>query len=244
VAWANVQSGGTFQATAGTTLALAYGSPVVAGNRLIAVCIWTAASGAATTCTVTDSQGNTWTAIPETLATSVNNRRSQIFHAPAGSSTADTVTMTLAASVGERVICLTEVSGLSGSLGAAVVAATGTAANPTANITVGAASSLIVGGGFSASTATVGTGYSLIAAPDGNIGEYRLPAGTGAQAVSFTATSAEYTLSGAEFLASGAAAAAPTRAPRRSNVAVQHAATWMRRRSGIVVPRLWTPRTI
>lgn len=202
MAWAFVQGTGAFTASAGTTRALAYGSNVTSGNRLIAFCVWTAAASA--TCALTDTQGNVWAGVAGSLATSVANR-CQIFHAPAGSSASDTVTMTTSVSTGERVIFLMEASGLSGSLGASPLAANGSSANPSANITIGAATSLLVGGCFTGGTAALGAGYSAIAAvQDGNVGQYRLPAGTGAQAVPFVeAASNTWAISGVEFLISG-----------------------------------------
>lgn len=204
MSWANIQSTGTFNATAGTTLALAYGSNVTAGNRLIAVCIWSGGGTEVMTCAVTDSQGNTWAGVAGSLATALSpSSRIQIFHAQASAAAADTATMTVSGTAAERVIMLGEFSGLSGSLGASPLSATGTASNPTANITLDATTSLIVGGLFTAGTGAAGSGYTLLSSQDGNIGEYRLPGGPGAQPVSFTeAGSALYAISGVEFLAS------------------------------------------
>lgn len=205
MAWAFVKGSGAFTSSAGTTRALAFGSNVAAGNRLIAVCVWTSNTA---TCSVADSQGNSWAAVGASLATAGTTARAQVFHASAGSSAACTVTMTTSVSTGERVIFICEVSGLSGSLGASPLAASGTSANPTANITIGATSSLLIGGCYTGGTAAVGSGFTQIAAAqDGNVGEYRIPAGTGAQPVSFMqAGSALYAITGVEFLAAGAAA--------------------------------------
>jgi hypothetical protein len=223
MAWAFVQSTGAFTTAAGTTRALAYTGNTVAGNRLIAGCIWTG-SGTAT-CALTDSQGNTWTPIANTLGTSSTNRV-QIFHAPAGSSAANTVTMTTSVSTAERVMMIGEFSGLSGSLGAAPINSSGSSANPSSNITVDSATSLLVGAMFSGGSATQGTGWTLFTATqDGNAAEYRLPAGTGAQAVSWTMTSTTWTMGAAEFLASAAASSTVTPV-RRSFVPVSRAANY------------------
>jgi hypothetical protein len=57
---------------------------------------------------------------------------------------------------------------------------------------------------------TQGTGFTLLTTQDGNVGEYRIPAGTGTQALSFTeAASNDFAVFGAEFLASAAAAGIP-----------------------------------
>jgi hypothetical protein len=202
MAWGILQNGGTFNNSAGTTLGLAYGSNVQSGTRLIAVCLWIGIGVGTTTCTVADSLGNTWAGVAASLATnSTAVSRVEVFHAPSGSAGANTATMTTSASMAERVIILCEFSGLSGSIGASPLATSGNAANPSANITVGAADSLLVSGMFSAGSATQGSGWNLFSTQDGNVGEYRLPAGTGAQPVSYTQTANEYAISGVEFLA-------------------------------------------
>lgn len=208
--WAHVQSTGTFQSAAITSLApLAYGSNVQAGTRLIAGCVWVGSGVGSVTCALTDSRGNTWTPVAASLATNGTAvARSQIFHAPSGTAGANSVTMTVSGTMAELVLVIGEFSGLSGSLGAAPIATSGAAANPSANITVDAADSLLIGAGFSAGSFTVGTGWTVLGAgQDGNLVEYRLPAGTGAQAVSFTDAAADqYTISGVEFRATGGAA--------------------------------------
>jgi hypothetical protein len=69
MAWAVVQNTGTFNATAGTTLAVAFGSNVTAGNRIIVLGL--ALGGSATTATLsaTDTRSTPYTAIATTLAT-------------------------------------------------------------------------------------------------------------------------------------------------------------------------------
>lgn len=153
------------------------------------------------TCSVADTRGNTWAPVAASLATNgVGVARTQIFHTPSGSAGANTVTMTTTASMAERVIVVSEFAGLSGSLGASPLAASGNSVNPSANITITDASSLLVGGCFTGGSATQGAGYTLFSTQDGNVAEYRLPAGTGAQAVSFTEAAAnEYAISGVEF---------------------------------------------
>lgn len=204
MAWANVQNGGTFNAAAGTTAVQAFGSNVVAGNLLIVFCVWVSSTTA--TCAVTDSQGNTYTGIAATLATnSTQASRSQIFVATAGSSAADTVTMTTSASVGERVIAISEWTGLSGST-SAVLATSGATANPAANITsVSAATSLLAACSFTGGTETVGSGWTSIANGDGNQAQYKLAGATGTISVPFVEAAAnQWTISAAEFLISGA----------------------------------------
>lgn len=197
--WQIAQSAGAFTATSATTRALAYPAAVTAGNRLIAVCIWVGSSTA--TCAVTDTQVNTWTGIAGTLATTsgATLARAQIFHTAAGSTGANTVTMTTSVSTSERIIYVTEYTGLSGTLGAAPLAANGNAVNPTANITIDDAESLLIAGLFSAGTGTAGTGWADLTAQDGNDAQYRLPAGQGVQPVSFTAAANIYAISAAEF---------------------------------------------
>lgn len=207
MAWAHVQSVGAFTTAAGTTRALAYGSNVTAGNMLIAACIWIGGSATTATCALTDTIGNTWSPIAATLTTR-SPGRGQLFYVPAfsASSAADTVTMTTSASVSERVIIVSEFSGLSGSLGSAPAAGNGSSTNPSINMTVDAIDSLVVGVCFTNSTASAGAGYTALggAAVDGNVGEYRLPAGTGSQAVAFVqAVSAVWAIGSAEFLAAG-----------------------------------------
>lgn len=200
--WAHVQSVGAFTASTGTTRAVTYGSNVTAGNLLIATCIWIGAT--ATTCALTDTAGNTWTGIAGSLGVR-GNGRCQVFYAPAGSSASNTVTMTTSANVSERVIIIGEFSGLSGSLGSSPTNNNGSSTNPSTNMTVDAASSLLIGACFSNSTADAGSGWTALggANQDGNSGEYRTPAGTGSQAVSFTQpVSAVWAIGAAEFLAS------------------------------------------
>lgn len=199
MAWAHVQNTGTFAISAGTTLAQAYGSNVTSGNRLIAVCIWEKTN--TTTCALTDTQGNTWSAIAGTLATGNTVDRVQVFHTSAGSTGANTVTMTTNVSTDVRVIMISEFSGLTGSLGASFVAASGTSANPSSNITVGAATSLILGGCLTSGSCTQGASYSLLSTQTGNTSEYRLPPGTGSLAVAFVAASSNWAIGAAEFLA-------------------------------------------
>lgn len=59
--------------------------------------------------------------------------------------------------------------------------------------------------------------------------------------VTGTSLDAAETLSSWNFDGTGAAAPKPNR-QRRGNTAVQRASTWMKKRSGILVPDLWTPR--
>jgi hypothetical protein len=214
MAWTAVQNNGTFVASAGSTLALAFGSNVTVGNRIIVCGVFLGASGT-TAFSATDNLGNTYTAIPASLSLNATaGFRTQILHAPVTTGGACTVTLTSSTSTNERVICISEISGLSGTLGTTPVNGTGNTSNPTINMTVDAADSLLVGALATGLSATQGTGWTLVAAPDGNAGEYRLPAGTGVQTVSFTqGSAAQYAISGAEFRTSGAAAPTVRRNP-------------------------------
>jgi hypothetical protein len=219
MAWTVVQNTGTFNATAGTSLAVAFGSNVTAGNRIIVLGI--ALGGSATTATLsaTDTRSTPYSAIATTLATHATALfRCQVIHGLIATSGACTVTFTLSASANERVMMIAEVSGLSGST-SGVVATTGLAANPSGNMTISATSSLMIGGMATGGSGTQGTGFTLLTTQDGNVGEYRIPAGTGTQALSFTeAASNDFAVFGAEFLAS--ATAATVRANRMPQTAV------------------------
>lgn len=200
-----VQSTAAFTAATGTTRAVAYGSNTTSGNTLVAVAIWIGASSGTATNALADSQGNTWSAIAASLSTRAPGRL-QVYSAPCGSSAANTVTMTVSASMSERVLFIGEVSGLTGSIGSAPLAANGSSTNPTANITCDAADSFLLGGLFTNSSATEGAGYTIFggATQDGNVAEYRITGSAGPIAVAFVqAVSAVWAISAAEFLASG-----------------------------------------
>lgn len=207
MAWAVVQNTGTFNATAGTTLAVGFGaSTVTAGNRLILLAMGLGGSAATATFSATDTRSTTYSGIAATLTTHATALfRAQVLHGSIPTTGTVTVTLTLSASANERILIIAEVSGLSGST-SGTASLTGIGANPTTNMTVSATDSLMFGGMATGGSGTQGTGYSLLSTQDGNVGEYRLPASTGAQALSFTQVSADYALFGAEFLASAAAA--------------------------------------
>jgi hypothetical protein len=207
MAWAVVQNTGTFNATAGTTLAVAFGSNVTAGNRIIVLGL--ALGGSATTATLsaTDTRSTPYTAIATTLATHATALfRAQVIHGLIPTSGACTVTFTTSLSANERVMMIAEVSGLTGST-SGVIATTGLGANPSGNMTISATSSLMIGGLATGGSGTQGTGFTLLTTQDGNVAEYRTPAGTGAQPLAFTAVSNDYAVFGAEFLATAGAAA-------------------------------------
>jgi hypothetical protein len=207
MAWAVVQGTGTFNATPGTTAAIAFGSNVTAGNRIIVLGL--ALGGSATTATLsaTDTRSTPYSAIATTLATHATALfRCQVIHGLIATSGACTVTFTTSLSANERVMMIAEVSGLTGST-SGVIATTGIGANPSGNMTISATSSLMIGGLATGGSGTQGTGFTLLGATqDGNVAEYRIPAGTGAQPLAFTAVSNDYAVFGAEFLATAGAA--------------------------------------
>jgi hypothetical protein len=216
MAWAVVQGTGTFNATPGTTAAIAFGSNVTAGNRIIVLGL--ALGGSATTATLsaTDTRSTPYSAIATTLATHATALfRCQVIHGLIATSGACTVTFTTSLSANERVMMIAEVSGLTGST-SGVIATTGIGANPSGNMTISATSSLMIGGLATGGSGTQGTGFTLLGATqDGNVAEYRIPAGTGAQPLAFTAVSNDYAVFGAEFLATaGAATVNRARMPR------------------------------
>jgi hypothetical protein len=199
---------GTFNATPGTTAAIAFGSNVTAGNRIIVLGL--ALGGSATTATLsaTDTRSTPYSAIATTLATHATALfRCQVIHGLIATSGACTVTFTTSLSANEQVMMIAEVSGLTGST-SGVIATTGLGANPSGNMTISATSSLMIGGLATGGSGTQGTGFTLLGATqDGNVAEYRIPAGTGAQPLAFTAVSNDYAVFGAEFLATAGAAA-------------------------------------
>lgn len=199
-----VQSVGTFNATAGTSLAVTFsaGSPVTAGNRLVVLAMALGGSATTTVFSATDTLGTSYSPIAATLTThSTALFRCQVLLSGLiPSSGADTVTLALSLSANERILIVAEVSGLSGATGGAA-SATGIGANPTTNATIVDVTSLMIGGMATGGSGTQGTGYSLLSTQDGNVGQYRIPAGTGAQAFSFTQVSADYALFGSELRA-------------------------------------------
>lgn len=214
MAWAHVQSGGTFAASSGTTVALAYGSNVTAGDRLVARCIWAAGIGHTLTGALTDTQGNTWTArkTPVTFTAFGEGIRIQCFDAPAGSSAACTVTLTTSGTTTQRHITVFEFSGLD----AAApfddgVIANGTSAAPTANLPATAtANELVVGGWYNGDVFTKGAAYTLGPVVDGNGTQYKNQATAAVTAFDCTqASSALYGLAASALKEPAAAGASP-----------------------------------
>src|SRR4051812_30537554 len=109
-----VQSTGTFVSTSGTSVPKPYGSNVTDGNLL--VCHMAVAIVAASTFSVTDSQGNTWQAATGQAVSSA--WKIQTFWTKAGSSGANTVTAarSTAASTDERVINISEFAPTAGNV--------------------------------------------------------------------------------------------------------------------------------
>jgi hypothetical protein len=188
VAHSHIQGTGNFSNTNAATLVKAYGSNVTSGNLLVCGAGW---SDVALDTTVTDTQGNTWTAIAGSRANNTN--AAQVFWAVAGSSAANTVTMTTKASgvntnCTERDMWIDEWSGLDTSSPVDnSTSITGTGTNPSGSVTVNSTPSVIYALCMAtAGTLGAGSGYSVQTAQNGNTAEYRDAAGTGSQTVAFT----------------------------------------------------------
>jgi hypothetical protein len=215
----HVRSASNFNTTSGTSLQQAFAAAQAVGNLLVA---WAAWSNNSSTCTVTDSQGNTWTPLAPSLATGTAIR-SQVFWAAASAATIDTVTMTLNAAALERDLVISEFSSSVGwptTRSDAANAATGTAANPSTTVTASAISDLLYGGVIeTAGTVAAGTGFTLAAGPNGNGAEYKIGATVGSNTVPISnASSGNYALAVASFLEAVAATrlAASRRVSRRT----------------------------
>jgi hypothetical protein len=215
----HVRSASNFNTTSGTSLQQAFAAAQAVGNLLVA---WAAWSNNSSTCTVTDSQGNTWTPLAPSLATGTAIR-SQVFWAAASAATIDTVTMTLNAAALERDLVISEFStsvGWPTTRSDSSNAATGTAANPSTTVTASAISDLLYGGVIeTAGTVAAGTGFTLAAGPNGNGAEYKIGATVGSNTVPISnASSGNYALAVASFLEAVAATrlAASRRVSRRT----------------------------
>ncbi|MFD0631764.1 fibronectin type III domain-containing protein [Catenulispora yoronensis] len=154
----------------GTTAAVALGTPVTVGNRLVVeVGVWNTSSATATG--VTDSAGNTYTEL--THFTASDHTEMSVWSAPitAGGGTRPTVTATLSSSADVGVAAL-EYSGLSTAAGLAAVDAQSHASGTTsasATVSAGATAAVAAAGelavGFYADsgfgdTLTAGSGFN------------------------------------------------------------------------------------
>jgi hypothetical protein len=98
-------------ATAGTTIASAYGSAVAAGTFLFGMVQW--ASPADTeTCTVSDSVNGSWTAIGSPQHDTTNHISTQNFYFLSSGAGTPTVTGTISTSVSFRIIKVVSLTGV------------------------------------------------------------------------------------------------------------------------------------
>jgi hypothetical protein len=245
VAFAFVRGSGTSATTSAATLALAYAAAVAAGNLLVAAAGWQSTTLGAS---VADSVNGAWTSIPGAFASNgVAGYSSELFYRPNTGAGTPTVTLTVGGPVAFRLLDILEYSGgatgtpLDGSQGT-----TTTSLTPTMSITTTHPNDLIVAHLLAAGTGGPGTGFTQRVATAANETEDKLDSGVaGASSV----TAADNPATGDNFVAAAFSqtnvGVVPTRLPRRSNVAVQSAATWMKRsRRGILVPDLWKPRPV
>lgn len=155
MAWAFVQSTGTFVAATSTTIAQAFAGNVTAGNLIVVASHW---NDTGTTAAATDSLGNTYTSAvgPTNFSTT---DRAQVFFAKNITGGACTVTVTLNASRTNRYITIHEYSGLDTATGIDVAAAAaGSSTAPAASVTTTAANDMLFGFAFVANTAGASSG--------------------------------------------------------------------------------------
>jgi hypothetical protein len=171
VAVTRVQSASA-SAPTGVSTTVPFASAVVAGNTLLAILSWpmTTGTGSATIASVTDTQGNTYTAVPNTYRTIVgvryDNISSQCFAATAKASGACSVTATLTAASPFLVVSLHETTPAKVDAG---VGATGTSATPSAGSLTPSANGAFLaaacimdnGFGFGSGWFTPGAGWTL-----------------------------------------------------------------------------------
>lgn len=213
-----LQATGGFAATAGTTVAATYGSPVTAGNLLVCGI----GCDVNATITVSDSVNGAWTAIGTRLTNSALN--SQMFYKANTAAGTPTVTATCGSGnyrnlrIGEwgGVATTTPLDANNGT--------TGSSTTPATTVTTVADHDLVVGTAYITNTAAAGTGFNSRVVTDGNVLEDKLdqtPAG--ALSVAFTQSpTGLWNAEGAAFLpaAGGAAAPPPTWSPHRMPLGV------------------------
>lgn len=203
---AHVQSTGNFSGAAGTTVVKAFASNVTVGNVIVIGAEWNSTTQ---TCAVTDTLGNTYTAVAGSLS-SANSIRTQIFWAPVTTGGACTVTMTCSGSNGYRVLTQHEYSGLATTgQPEASNAATGTSAAPAASVTTLSANALVFGFCRSADAAVAGAGFTQRVNQDGNTSEDKIQAAAGTVSVAYTQGSAQWAVAAASFAVSGGGGATP-----------------------------------
>lgn len=195
---------GNFSTGNSATLAKAYGSNVTAGNLLVATVAWASATQ---TCTVSGNLNGAFTAIAGSLATDVTGAiRAQTFFKIAGSSGAETITMTCSANNTTREMVIYELTGHDAvTVPDSSNAASGNSTNPTGSITTVAQPGRIVSYCIgTAGTITNGAGYTTSIAQNGDTGEYKAYAATGAISVPYVdASTTRYAMTIAAFLDAG-----------------------------------------
>lgn len=201
MAIANAQTPlGNFSVAAGTTIAKAYGSNVVAGNLLVASFGW---GNDTLTGTVSGSLNGAFTAIAGSLATNASAPaiRAQMFFKVATSSGAETVTGTVSSSNSQRELVIYELSGASSTQPDSSHGDNGSSTNPTGTITIVAQPGWIIAYSMcSAGTITSGAGYTSDLAQNGDCGEHKAYSATGSTSVPFVdASSGVWVVTSAAF---------------------------------------------
>lgn len=198
MAIAFVQDDSNFVVSAGATIAKAFTSDVTAGDMLIAAVGWHSDTQ---TCTITDSQGNSWTAIGSPASNANIAYRTQLFWARAGSTGACTVTATCSGSNADRYMVIAEYSGAlaAGDPIDASNQTTGNGADPSVSVTTVTADTLLVGYCLGFQSVSAGAGFTARADADGQLLEDKAQAATGAVSVAYVMTSAQYCVSAAAF---------------------------------------------
>jgi hypothetical protein len=171
VAVTRVQSASA-SAPLGLSTTVAFASAVVAGNTLLVILSWPMATGtgSATVVSVTDTQGNSYTAVPNTYRTVVgvryDNVSSQLFAATAKASGACSVTATITAASPFLTVSLHETTPAKVDAGAGAIGTSATPSagslTPSANGAFLAAACIMDNGfGFGSGWFTPGAGWTL-----------------------------------------------------------------------------------
>jgi hypothetical protein len=172
---------GNVAVTSGTTVAVAPGSNVTAGNRIIVGVGW----GSSTqTCTVSGSINGALTPVAASIFTNASGPFSgEWFYLDLASGGAETYTATTSATNTQREIVVYELSGLSGPPDSGG-GGTGSSTNPTGTITIVGQPGIILAYGMAtAGTITVGATYTTGISQNGDQSQHKFHSATGSTSV-------------------------------------------------------------
>ncbi len=193
-----VQSAQQHDQVSGTTTSKAFASNVAAGNLIVAVCGWIDIT---TTCSVSDSLGNSYVSAVGPTNMPSSGYRAQIFFAKNIVGGACTVTMTISATNINRRLGIAEVAGADAAAPLDVVSAnTGTLSVPdSGSATTTVADEIIFGWCMSDGGNTAGTGFTEVQRIGLEEFEEKIVAVTGTYSATFTGSSGDWAAQMATF---------------------------------------------